>query len=452
MSIFSNILSRADSMSNKILILGAGLVSQPLIDYLSEKTDHYMIVADINLKHAEEAVKDTDQGVAELLDVADEPALVGLIENSDLVVSLLPYTLHGLVARHCLNIGRSMLNASYVSDEMRAIDEEAKEKGLLFLCEMGLDPGIDHMSAMQIIDNVKSRGGTVTEFVSVCGGLPAPDSNDNPFGYKFSWSPKGVLLAGKNSARYISNGRQEVISSDDLFHSTTTMHIEELEFEAYPNRDSISYENIYGLEDIDLLMRGTLRYAGWHNYILGLRSLNLLVEEPIDENVSSYAALLAHLNELSQDNIRQAVADKLSLHPTDQVIEAFNWLGLFSSTTQNFKGKTVLEAMADIMSRKMAFSEGERDMVALQHQFKASFSDHEEQITSTLIDYGQPDGYSSMARTVSLPLAIAVRLILEGKITLTGVQIPVHPTIYRPVLEELEACGIAFKETTHKST
>ena len=437
-------------MNKKVLILGAGLVSQPLIDYLFENTDHELLVADVLAENAEKAIKGNERGAATGLDVTDETALSQLVSEADLVVSLLPYTLHGLVARHCLEQEKHMVNASYVSDEMQAFDVEAKEKGLLFLCEIGLDPGIDHMSAMQIIDDVKRRGGQVSEFVSVCGGLPAPDANDNPFGYKFSWSPKGVLLAGNNSARYISDGGMQEISADDLFHSTTPMKIDDFDFEAYPNRDSTNYESIYGLEGIELLMRGTLRYSGWHNYVLALKALNLLTETPIEVGVTSYAQLLADLNDFQDADVKTAVTEKLGLGAEDDTINALDWLGLFSETEKDFTGKTVLDVVAEIMSERMAFQDGERDMVALQHQFKASFDDHDEEITSTLIDYGIPHGESSMARTVSLPLAIAVKLILEGKIYLTGVQIPVHPSIYDPILEELKGVGIDFEETTRR--
>ncbi|MCF7807136.1 MAG: saccharopine dehydrogenase NADP-binding domain-containing protein [Candidatus Marinimicrobia bacterium] len=435
-------------MSKQVLVLGAGLVSQPLIDYLFENTTHELVVADVQAENARQAINGHKRGRASELDVTDEAALGALISTCDLVVSLLPYTLHALVARQCIHHGKSMVNASYVSEELRSLDAEAREKGLLFLCEIGLDPGIDHMSAMQIIHDVQSRGGRIKEFVSVCGGLPAPDANDNPFGYKFSWSPKGVLLAGNNSARYISEGDVKEISADELFHSTTPMQVDSFEFEAYPNRDSTSYEQVYGLNKIDLLMRGTLRYAGWHRYVLALKSLNLLVEEPVSSEIKCYAELLAAQNDLDAANIKSGVIETLGLSAEADEIKAFDWLGLFSEDTQDFSDKTVLDCIADLMSRKMAFKKGERDMVALQHQFTASFSDHTELITSTLIDYGVPHGASSMARTVSLPMAIAIRLILDGAINLTGVQIPVDPIIYEPVLKELRDAGIVFEEKT----
>ncbi len=433
-------------MAKRVLILGAGLVSQPIIDYLFEKTDYSLIVADILEENAVRAIDHNPRGQAKVLDVNNSSDLHELVMDSDLVVSLLPYTLHGLVARHCIEAEKHLVNASYVSEELRAFDSAAREKNLLFLCEMGLDPGIDHMSAMQIIHDIQMRGGKISEFISVCGGLPAPDANDNPFGYKFSWSPKGVLLAGNNSARFIHEGKIKTISADELFHSTTAMQIGDQEFEAYPNRDSIAYEHIYGLDGIQHLMRGTLRYAGWHELMLALKSLNLITDTPVTTGKSSYAELLANLNNFNLNSLRSDVARKLGLSEDGTVIKALDWLGLFDTSTQQIQKPTAIDVLAELMNRKMGYRKGERDMVALQHRFRAIFSDHEEEIRSTLFDYGIPNGTSSMARTVSSPMAISVRLILEGKIKLAGIQIPVDPIIYEPVLAELKTMGISFIE------
>ncbi|NQV14249.1 saccharopine dehydrogenase NADP-binding domain-containing protein, partial [bacterium] len=429
-----------------ILILGAGLVSQPIIDYLFDNINFSLTVADIQKENAIKAINNNPRGRAVALDVNDTDHLSQLISGSDLVVSMLPLTLHGIVASHCIEHGKSMVNASYVSPEMRALDGAAREKGLLFLCEMGVDPGIDHMTAMQIIHDIRQRGGKIKEFVSVCGGLPAPEANNNPFGYKFSWSPKGVLMAGKSSARYIENGEIKEVSADELFHSTTPIIIEGREFESYPNRDSISYEENYGFRNINLLLRGTLRHKGWHKHILAFKALNLLEDHFIEQGETSYAAILANLNDLDETNIREEVAKKLDLRIDDKIIMALHWLGLFDPDLKFFKKTTAIDALAKLMSEKMTYAPGERDMIALQHRFIASFKDHSEKITSTLFDYGVPGGHSSMARTVSLPMAIAVKLILEEKISLTGVRIPVHPMIYEPVIAELKTLGIVFKE------
>ncbi|MBC8376959.1 MAG: saccharopine dehydrogenase NADP-binding domain-containing protein [FCB group bacterium] len=438
-------------MSKHVLILGAGLVSQPIIDYLFKNTDFYLTVADIIEENAAKAINNHSRGKSAGLDVHNEDTLGQLVAESDLVVSLLPYALHGIVAKHCLQADKHMVNASYVSEEMKSYDAEAREKNLLFLCEIGLDPGIDHMSAMQIIHSVQKRGGKIDEFVSVCGGLPAPEANTNPFGYKFSWSPKGVLLAGNNPAQYIDGGALKKISAQDLFYSTAPMKIDGKNFEAYPNRDSTAYEAIYGLEGIDLLMRGTLRYAGWHKLVLALKALNLLTETPIPAGASSYAGILAKVSGLNESNLRAEVASKLGVAEDGDIVKALKWLGLFDSKIVDFPATSAIDLLAEIMNDKMAYGEGERDMVALQHRFKATFSDHKEEITSTLFDYGIPNGNSSMARTVSLPLAIAVKLILEGKINLTGVQIPVDPIIYEPVLMELKSLGIEFEEEIVRS-
>jgi saccharopine dehydrogenase (NADP+, L-glutamate forming) len=438
-------------MNKHVLILGAGLVSQPIIDYLFKNTDFLLTVADIVEENAVNAIARHPRGKSAALDVNDSDHLGQMVAGADLVVSLLPYTLHGIVAKHCLLAGKHMVNASYVSEEMKSFDAEARAKNLLFLCEIGLDPGIDHMSAMQIIHSVQQRGGKIEEFVSVCGGLPAPEANTNPFGYKFSWSPKGVLLAGNNPAKYFDGGTLTKISAQDLFHSTTPMKIDGQDFEAYPNRDSTAYKDIYGLDGINLLMRGTLRYAGWHKLVLALKALNLLTETSFPAGINSYAAILAKVNDLDESMLRAEVATKLGLPEDDDIIEALEWLGLFDTTKVELPTTTAIDLLAEIMNNKMAYGEGERDMVILQHRFRATFADHKEEITSTLIDYGVPNGNTSMARTVSLPLAIAVRLILEGKINLRGVQIPVDPIIYEPVLKELKTLGIGFSEEVIRS-
>lgn len=433
-------------MNKHVLILGAGLVSQPIIDYLFKHTQHTLTVADIIEKNAVRAIAGHPRGKSTALDVNNAKLLGQLVAESDLVVSLLPYVLHSTVAKYCLQAEKHMVNASYVSDEMKSFDTEAQEKNLLFLCEIGLDPGIDHMSAMKIIHDVQQRGGHIDEFISVCGGLPAPEANTNPFGYKFSWSPKGVLLAGKNSAKYIAGGSIKKISASELFYSTEPMKINGQNFEAYPNRDSTAYENLYGLEGIQLLMRGTLRYAGWHKLILALKALNLLTETAIPAGKTSHADILASLNDLNSADIGSETAVKLKISEKDDVFKALEWLGLFDRNSLEMKSSTAIDFLAKLMQAKMAYAPGERDMVVLQHRFKASFPDHKEEITSTLFDYGIPDGNSAMARTVSLPLAIAVKLILEGKIKLRGVRIPVDPIIYKPVLAELKTLGIEFSE------
>ena len=425
-------------MSKRVLILGAGLVSRPIVDYLLEKSDFELTVADLDPANAEGVIDGRERARAVALDVNDEQGLGELIAASDIVVSLLPYTLHPLVAGHCLNAGKPMVNASYVSPELKALDQEAREKSLIFLCEVGLDPGIDHMSAMQIIHDIQARGGKVRVFRSVCGGLPEPAAADNPFGYKFSWSPAGVLMAGNNDARFIENGTEVTIPEQGLFKSAWHMEIAGMSFEAYPNRDSTPYAAIYGLDDIKTLLRGTLRFPGWSLIIDELKAMGLTRATPVALRApfSPRALLEKHQGDL--ETIRQALPQRVD--------SALEWLGLYDSEPREWSGDTLIDCLAQLMSERMGYGPDERDMVVLHHEFEAEFDDHQEVIHSTLVDYGQVGGSSAMARTVSLPVAIAVKLILEGEIELTGVRIPVDESIYRPILRELEGLGIRFEE------
>lgn len=431
-----------------VLILGAGMVTRPMVDYLLKHDGIAVTLADMDLAKAEAIVAGHENGSTAKLDVNDKPGLTALIEKADLVVSLVPYTFHPLVAEICIACEKNMVTASYVSPAMKAMDQAAKDAGILILNEIGLDPGIDHMSAMRIIHDVEDRGGRVKSFYSYCGGLPAPDANTNPLGYKFSWSPRGVVLAGRNSAQYQKDGAKVEIASENLFTHTWELNFKDIgTLTAYPNRDSLPYREIYGLQNIDTLYRGTLRYPGWCETWKALVDLGYLnLDERTDLSGKTFAQLTAELAGVeTEGDVRQAVAEKFSI--TDAaILDRMAWLGLFSDETVADED-TVLDVLSARLLEKMEYDQGERDMVVLHHDFKAEFPDGSlKTITSTLVDYGQPNGESAMARTVSLPAAIAVRLILEEQINLTGVHIPVTPEIYDPVLEELETLGIVFEE------
>lgn len=434
-------------MAKQILILGAGLVSQPIIDYVLKNTSHSLCLADIQVSNAENALGGHPRGQAAELDVNNDGQLGELVSNADLVVSLLPYAFHVQVARHCLDHKVPMLNASYVSEEMRELQAEAQEKGVLILCELGLDPGIDHMSAMKIIHEATERGGKIQEFVSVCGGLPAPEANNNPFGYKFSWSPRGVLAAGKSDAKYISDSNVEEIDAQYLFKQTRRMHIADMDFEYYPNRDSVSYKETYELENVRHLLRGTLRYPEWHRYITAFKTLHLLDETPLPAGDYSFAQLVSDINNFDLDNLYHEAALALEVSDDSKIMQALTWLGIFDETKQQFPESSALDQLAGLMASKMSYRDGERDMVVLHHQFQVEYDEHMEAIGSTLIEYGEPDGYSAMAKTVSLPLAAAAELVLDGSIARSGVIIPVYRDIYEPVLDKLEQLGIQFRES-----
>ena len=438
----------------KILVLGAGLVSRPLVRYLLDQPDFQVTVASRTVSKAEALVAGHPDGTTLQLLADDTPKLERLISAHDLAISLLPAPLHPVVAELCIRHKKHMVTTSYVSEKMNSFDGPARDARVMVLNEIGVDPGIDHMSAMRIIHDVAKRGGQVSSFKSYCGGLPAPEANDNPWGYKFSWSPRAVCTAGKNTGRFREDGREVNIPGPELFtcrHPVTVEGIGELE--AYPNRDSLGYIDIYGLKGIETMFRGTLRYPGWCVCLKAVVDLGMLEEAPVTYSTgTTFARWSAGLiGAESPADIRRQVADYLKMDAAADVFDRLEWLGLFSDEPLPITGQetTVLDILAARMNEKMPYRKGERDMIILMHKFIANFPGRpDEHITSTLIDYGQPNGDSSMARTVSLPAAVGAKLILTGRIKETGVQIPVKPEIYNPVLDELAKMDIRCIENT----
>jgi len=433
----------------KILILGAGLVARPLVRYLLDQPDFEVEVASRTVSKAVKLIDNHPQGKASELNLKNEEGLKDEISKADLVISMVPYTFHPIVAKYCIDFKKHMVTTSYVSEVMKNLDAEAKNAGILILNEVGLDPGIDHMEAMRIIHEVEEKGGEILSFTSYCGGLPAPEANTNPFGYKFSWSPTGVLLAGKNSAQYLMDGQQIFIPPQDLFDNYQMINIEGLgEFEGYPNRDSLPYIELYGIKSTKTMLRGTLRNKGWCSTIKKIVDLGLLEEEEKDWTGLTYKDFLRKLmNDPAEEDIKKALSAHLNIEENSDIIQRFEWLGLLSDERLPSEKDSSLNILGAKMLEKLQYEEGERDMIILKHQFIASYpGDKKEKITSTLIDFGIPRGDSSMARTVGLPAAISTRLILEGKIEETGVHIPVTPEIYIPLLQELKELDIVFKE------
>ncbi|OGS08996.1 MAG: saccharopine dehydrogenase [Elusimicrobia bacterium RIFOXYA12_FULL_51_18] len=435
----------------KVLLLGAGLVARPGLRYLLEKGFFVTVVDQVESKAAA-LLEGHSNGRAGAWNTDDKQGLQDLVRDADLVISLLPAVYHPLVAEECVKQKKLMVTASYVSPAMRALDSKAKEAGILILNEIGVDPGIDHMSAMKVIDRVKGDGGKIVSFRSYCGGLPAPEANTNPWGYKFSWSPRGVLTAGKNSARYLENGKQIDIPGPELFASMHILNVPGLgEFEAYPNRDSMGYIDIYGLQEAATVFRGTLRNKNWCAAMKKIVNSGLLDERENDLKGMTFKHFTASgIPNSRPETVKKDLAAKLDVPADSHPIQWLEWLGLFSDEKLPLEKGSPLDVMTARMVSKMSYAEGERDMLVMHHEFIAEFpGGKREKLTSTLIDFGIPHGDTSMARTVSLPVAIAVRLILEGKIKGTGVQIPVSPLIYTPVLKELEEMenGIHFNET-----
>lgn len=434
----------------QVLVIGSGLVAGPLVRYLLEQSEIFVCVAGLEVERSRELVNGHPQGKASFLDLADREETARLIQAADLVVSLLPATLHISVAELCIEHKKHLITASYVSDGMRELDAKAKQAGVLLLNEVGLDPGIDHMSASRVFHDVRARGGHIDQFRSYCGGLPAPEADTNPFGYKFSWSPKGVLLAGKNSARYRKEGAVEEIDSKDLFSNHWTVPIDGVDyFQSYPNRDSVSYIDIYDLQDASTIIRATLRKDGWCESIKATMDIGLLGEDDIDLKGMTYVRLVDHLIGGGHGDVRDKVARAAGIGVDSIPMKNLEWLGLLSDEEIPLEKGAAVDVLVHRMLEKMSYEEGERDMIVLYHEFVAEFPDgHQEQITSTLVDYGIPNGDSAMSRTVGFPAAIAARFILEGKIGGSGVKIPVEPEIYEPIMDELEKLGIRCVEKT----
>lgn len=434
----------------KVLVLGAGLVSRPHVRYLLDVPDLEVTVASRTLSKAEALVQGHPRGRAIALDVNDQAALEELIRQTDLAVSMLPYVYHPQVAALCVKHKKHMVTTSYVKEAMRALDGPAREAGVILLNEIGVDPGIDHMSAMKVIHQVERKGGRIASFISWCGGLPAPEANDNPLGYKFSWSPEGVLLAGRNPARFQRGGVIVEIPGPELFDHYWPVQIPDLgEFEGYPNRDSLPYAETYGIQPTDWMFRGTLRNVGWCATLKKIAEMGWLDDTPWPERPATFREFTTRLLGVSPDtDLPRYLAEKWDLARDAKPITDLAWLGLFSDDPLPAGKTSPLTILAARMTSKMSYKPGERDMLIMQHEFIAEYLDHREEIIATMIDYGIPYGDTSMSRTVGLPAAIAVRMILHGEISLTGVHIPVIPEIYEPVLAELAELGIGLTETT----
>ncbi len=436
-------------MSKNILVLGAGMISPPLVRYLLGRTPHRLLVAALDTRHVEQVLEEYSRGRVIAADLNDDKVLGNLMDEADLVVSLLPANFNPRVARLALDRSLPFVNTSYVPQSLRELDDEATRKGVLLLGEMGLDPGIDHMSGVRLIRRVRARGGRVERFLSVCGGLPATGANTNPWGYKFSWFPRAVLLAARQSARYLRDGKLVEVPGPELFAHCWPFPVpNQGVLEVYPNRDSLSYQAPYGLMDARGLFRGTIRYPGWSATLKAVADLGLLdIEEtPWPEGFSYRDLLLRHVPQGPGSAISR-LALHLSQDPDGDIMARLEWAGLLSDRPLPFAHGSPLDAFVHRLMRLMQYRPGERDLVHLEHRVRAVFPDgHSEDIQSRLVKEGEPFGDSAMASTVSLPAAIAVRMIIEGRFDAIGVQIPTAPEFYRAVLPELEALGITLDE------
>ena len=436
-----------------ILILGAGKSSTYLIDFLMESAgtkNRRVIVADVSEKIAAEKVKSNPFTSAVAIDIDNIAERTSLIQKSDVVISMLPAFLHPIIAKDCLTLGKHFFTASYESEELRNLATEIKSKNLLFLNECGLDPGIDHMSAMRIIEQEKAKGNEIISFKSYCGGVLAPESEDNPWKYKFTWNPRNVVLAGQGVSRYIQNGQNKYIPYHKLFERIDKVNFDEAgEFDGYANRDSLRYRNIYGLDNIPTLLRGTLRRSGfcqaWNIFVqLGITDDSFQVAFP--ENISYRGFLNSFLPFHPSKSVEEKLQEYLS--SVDQgTMSKIEWLDLFSAKTLPLTKGSPAAILQKILEEKWQLSPMDKDMVVLQHQFEVKGIFGTKEIISSLVCKGENQEYTAMAKTVGLPLAIAVDLFLNGKIKSRGLQIPVHSEFFEPILEALEKEGIVFEET-----
>jgi saccharopine dehydrogenase (NADP+, L-glutamate forming) len=439
----------------KVLVLGAGMVSRPLVRHLLGREDLDVTVADVERGRAAATVAGSARGKALTLDAGDREAVDGLVRQCDLLVSLLPPAMHVEVAQMALAAKKHFVTASYNTDEMKALDRPVRDAGLTFMNEVGLDPGIDHMSALRLIHGIKARGGKVRSFRSYCGALPAPEADTNPWGYKFSWAPRGVVLASRNSARWMEAGEEKTLPGESLFSRHWPVDVKGFgEFEAYYNRDSIPYIELYGLEGVTDMFRATLRYPGWSYTMQKVADLGYLAIDDLAKPPGTYADLTRSLAGVpAQDDVVKGVAGSLEVDPRSDTMRRLEWLGLLAPEPipwDTLLTRSPMDALACRMLERMPLEEGERDLCVMQHEVVGEYPTGErERITSTLIAFGDPGGDSAIARTVGVPAAIAVAMILDGRIADRGVLIPVSPAVYGPILDELAAsAGVVFTERT----
>ncbi|MBI5009159.1 MAG: saccharopine dehydrogenase NADP-binding domain-containing protein [Bacteroidia bacterium] len=431
----------------KVLILGAGLVVKRIVEYLLDRKIPLLIASPMK-ERADAIINRNPLGSSIDWSMDDPGILEKLIAEYDIVVSLLPYKYHVDVARICIRYKRSLVTTSYVQPEMRLLNEPAKAAGVLLLNELGLDPGIDHMTAMKIIDYIHLKKGKVEEFYSLCGALPAPGNADNPLKYKFTWSPKGVILASRNSALYLKKGKETFIDAVNLFKDRFEYSFPGIgDLEVYPNRDSISYRDIYDIPEVKTMYRGTFRYKGWCETLDLMKSIGMLDDTAANYGRMTYADFTAERAGIENKELRKKLALKLGVHETSVPMQSLDFLGFFDDEKLHYQETTPFEITSDRMVKRMMLHDEESDVVLLQHIILASYPNgSREVIKSTMTDFGSPSTNTAIARTVALPAAIAVRLILEKKIMLTGVYRPVIPHIYVPILNELKSLGIMMNE------
>lgn len=442
-------------MTRNILVVGAGKSTSYLIDYFLEKASKenlHLTIGDINPDAISNTIKNHIACTVIPLDIFIDEDRKKAIKKSDIVVSMLPARLHMKVAQDCISFNKHLVTASYVSKEIKTLDQQAKDKGLVFMNEIGLDPGIDHMSAMQIIDKIRAQGGKMLLFESFTGGLVAPESDDNLWNYKFTWNPRNVVVAGQGgAAQFIQEGTYKYIPYHKLFRRTEFFDIEGYgRFEGYANRDSLNYREAYGLQDILTLYRGTMRRVGfskaWNMFVeLGMTDDSYAIEN--SEGMSFRAFTNLFLPYSPTDSVELKLRYYLKIEQDDPRWEKLLALDIFSDEhTIPLKNATPAQMLQYILESSWTLANTDKDMIVMYHKFGYELNGKKEQIDANTVIMGENRTHTAMAKTVGLPVAIAALAILNKKITTPGVQIPIQKEVYEPILEELKAYGISFKE------
>ncbi|MCB9256700.1 MAG: saccharopine dehydrogenase NADP-binding domain-containing protein [Chitinophagales bacterium] len=436
-----------------IVLFGAGKSAFVLINYLihaATQEDWLITIADLKASSWKNLY---DSERLELIDfdLSNEELKASLIQKSDLVISMLPASFHPQIAKACLHYEKNLITPSYISAEMKSYDEEAKAKGLLFLNEMGLDPGIDHMSAKKLIDSLQEKGAIIEGFESFTGGLIAPESDNNPWHYKFTWNPRNVVLAGQGPAvQFLHNGRYKYIPYNKLFDRTEIVHIDGYgDFEGYANRDSLKYIDIYGLQGIKTMYRGTFRRPpfckAWHVLVqIGACDDSYIMED--SENMTYRDFINTFLKYREKDSVEIKLAYYLGKDVDGEEMRLLTWLGLFEKKKIGLKKASPAQILQHLLEEKWALADGDKDMIVMWHLLSYELNGQKHRLESSMVVLGEDEHYTAMAKTVGLPIGIAAKHILNGKIKSIGVCLPTEASIYEPILEELEERGICFTE------
>lgn len=438
-----------------ILIIGAGRSASSLIKYLLEKSESenlHLTIGDLSLELAQKKTQNHKNATAIALDIFNKTQRKAEIQKADIVISMLPAHLHIEVAKDCITYKKHMVTASYISDAMQSLDADAKENGLIFMNEIGLDPGIDHLSAMKVLDEIREKGGKVILFESFCGGLVAPESDNNLWNYKFTWAPRNVVLAGQGgAAKFIQEGKYKYIPYNKLFRRTEFLEVEGYgRFEGYANRDSLKYRSVYGLDDALTVFRGTIRRVGyskaWDMFVqLGMTDDSYTIDD--SENMSYREFVNLFLPYHPTDSVEIKLRHQLKIDQDDVMWDKLLELDLFNpNKIIGLKNATPAQILEKILTDSWTLQPDDKDMIVMYHKFGYELNGEKKQIDATMVCLGDDQTYTAMAKTVGLPVAMATLQILNGNIKTPGVQLPLNKEVYLPILKELEEYGVVFHE------